>query len=104
MQLSYYFLPDILNVNQLKQYRKQNIKNTEFKIFKLLNRSLLKKSIFSCSAKYKRFRLYRLLDIKTPSNASFKEKIIKTDSKRRKKKGTALTYLHHLLLMELIFR
>ena len=40
--------------------------------------------------------------MKQPSKASFKEKIIETDSKS-KKKGTALIYLHHSLLMEFIF-
>ena len=75
----------------------------EFKLLKFLNRTLLMKLIFSSSDKYKRSRLYRLLDIKQPSKAPFKEKIIKTDSKSKKKKGNTLTYLHHSLLMKLIF-
>ena len=58
----------------------------EFELFKLLNSILLTKLIFSCSAKCKRSPLYRALDIKQPSKASFKEKIIKTGSKSKKKK------------------
>ena len=59
------------------------------------------KLIFSSSDKYKRCGLYQLLDIKTTGKASFKEKIIRTDSKS---KVNTLTYLHHTLLMKLIFK
>ena len=41
---------------------------------------------------------------KTTGKASYKEKIIRPDSKSKKKKVNTLTYLHQSFLMELIFK
>ena len=84
MQLSHHFLPDMLNVNNQNNIKSKILK-TEFELFKLLNRTLLMKLIFSCSAKFKRSRVYHLLDVKQPSKASFQEKKLKQTLKVKKR-------------------